>query len=173
MQHCVRLHAVLLREAGASRGHSNGRPATRRGNLILYDRIVSRSGLPAKCSHQAKQGLACNRGMGKGSRRCRPGTSFLQVIRVVLTYHHQAILLDPSSPWGYEMKHAALQKGGDYDNAAIALEMMLSKMKPNLDIQRKLYPCSHDQCTYRHVLTVHGDKNISSSSTRAMIKNVV
>ena len=43
------------------------------------------------------------------------------------------------------MKHAALHKGRDYDNAVIAFEMMLLKMmeSPDLDIQRELYPCSH------------------------------
>ena len=55
--------------------------------------------------------------------------------------HHQVITLDPSSPWGYEMKHAALHKAGDYDNAIAAFETMLSKMaqSPQLDVQRELY----------------------------------
>ena len=58
------------------------------------------------------------------------------------------ILLDPSSPWGYEMKHAALHKGGDYDNAVAAFEVMLLKMTESLDpdIQRESYPRrSHDK----------------------------
>ncbi|KAF8435985.1 hypothetical protein L210DRAFT_3505969 [Boletus edulis BED1] len=34
----------------------------------------------------------------------------------------QVVALGPSSPWGYQMKHAALHKAGDYDNAVDALE---------------------------------------------------
>ena len=54
---------------------------------------------------------------------------------------HQVTMLDPSSPWGYEMKHAALHNAGDYDNAIAAFETMLSKMSqsPHRDIQRELY----------------------------------
>ncbi|KAF8549065.1 hypothetical protein OG21DRAFT_1488841 [Imleria badia] len=48
------------------------------------------------------------------------------------------ITLDPSSPRGYEMKHAALHNAGDYDNAVDALEEMLSKMaqSPDPNIER-------------------------------------
>ena len=46
----------------------------------------------------------------------------------MLTYHHQVITLDSLSPWGYEMKHAALHKAGDFDNAVDALETMHLKM---------------------------------------------
>ena len=51
------------------------------------------------------------------------------------------IELDPSSPWGYETKHAALHKVGDYDNAIAAFKEMLSKMteSPDPDIQSELY----------------------------------
>ena len=41
---------------------------------------------------------------------------------------HQAIELNPSSPWGYEMKHAALHKAGDHENAITAFETMLSHL---------------------------------------------
>ena len=52
------------------------------------------------------------------------------------------VTLDPLSPWGYEMKHAALHKAGDFDNAVDALETMLSKIveSPDPDIRRELYP---------------------------------
>ncbi|KAG6375215.1 hypothetical protein JVT61DRAFT_3428 [Boletus reticuloceps] len=55
---------------------------------------------------------------------------------------NEVIALDPLSPWGYEMKHAVLHKGGDYDNAADAFETMLTKMaeSPDPDVQRELYP---------------------------------
>ncbi|KAF8430510.1 hypothetical protein L210DRAFT_3764535 [Boletus edulis BED1] len=70
---------------------------------------------------------------------------------------NEVIALDPLSPWGYEMKHAALHKGGDYGNAADAFETMLTKMaeSPNPDVQR------------------HGDQYVSPSSTRATIRKVV
>ena len=47
--------------------------------------------------------------------------------------HHQVIELDPSSPWGYERKHAALHGAGDYENALNAFEAMLSKMSQSTD----------------------------------------
>jgi hypothetical protein len=37
------------------------------------------------------------------------------------------------SPWGYERKHAALHKAGDYDDAIHAFETMLSKMSQSSD----------------------------------------
>ena len=43
-------------------------------------------------------------------------------------------MLDPLSPWGYEMKHAALHKAGDYENAINAFEGMLSKMSQSSDL---------------------------------------
>ncbi|KAF8439913.1 hypothetical protein L210DRAFT_3760855 [Boletus edulis BED1] len=70
---------------------------------------------------------------------------------------NQVIKLDPSLPWGYEMKHTALHKAGEYDNAVDIFETMLSKMaeSPDLDVQQ------------------HGDKYISPSSTRATICKIV
>ena len=52
---------------------------------------------------------------------------------ILLTHRHEAITLNPSSPWGYEMKHAALQNAGDYNNASNAFTTMLSKMKQSPD----------------------------------------
>ncbi|KAF8452399.1 hypothetical protein L210DRAFT_3518492 [Boletus edulis BED1] len=46
---------------------------------------------------------------------------------------NKVIELDPSSPWGYERKHAALHKAGDYENATHAFEEMLSKMSQSSD----------------------------------------
>ena len=47
------------------------------------------------------------------------------------------IKLDPLSPWGYEKKHAALHRAGDYENAINAFQAMLSKMSqsPEPDIR--------------------------------------
>ncbi|KAG6372488.1 hypothetical protein JVT61DRAFT_7591 [Boletus reticuloceps] len=77
--------------------------------------------------------------------------------RQALEDANQVITIDASSPWGYEMKHAALHKGGDYDNAIDALEVMLSKMAE-----------SHDPDVQQQ-----GDRYISPSSTRALIRQVV
>ena len=54
-------------------------------------------------------------------------------------YYYQVIKLDPSSPCGYERKHAALHKAGQYDDAIGAFEMMLSKMEhsPDPEIRSK------------------------------------
>jgi hypothetical protein len=90
-----------------------------------------------------------------------------------LTHHHQAIALNPLSPWGYEMKHAALHKAGDFDNAVDVLETMLSKIvqSPYPDIRRELYPRYHDTCSYHS--TEYGDQYLSPSSTRATIRRIV
>ncbi|KAF8441381.1 hypothetical protein L210DRAFT_3503460 [Boletus edulis BED1] len=70
---------------------------------------------------------------------------------------NQVVTLDLSSPWGYEMKHAALHEIEDYDNAIEAFETMLSKMKNSSDpdVQRK------------------GDEYIGPSSTQAEIRKIV
>ena len=47
----------------------------------------------------------------------------------------QAITFDPSSPWGYLAKHAALHGAGLYDDAIQAYETMLSKMAESPDPQ--------------------------------------
>ncbi|KAF8554675.1 hypothetical protein OG21DRAFT_1508679 [Imleria badia] len=75
----------------------------------------------------------------------------------VLDDANQVIMLDPSSPWGYEMKHAALQKAGDYDNAVDAFETMLSKIAQSPDLSVQL----------------HGDQYISPSNTRETIRKIV
>ncbi|KAF8439820.1 hypothetical protein L210DRAFT_3645803 [Boletus edulis BED1] len=70
---------------------------------------------------------------------------------------NQAIRLDPSFPWGYEMKHAALHKAGEYDSATNAFEAMLLKIaqSPDQDVQRR------------------GDKYVNPSSARATIRRIV
>lgn len=49
--------------------------------------------------------------------------------------HHQVVELDPSSPWGYERKHAALHQAGDYKNSINAFETMLSTMSQSSDAE--------------------------------------
>jgi hypothetical protein len=94
---------------------------------------------------------------------------------VLFTHHHQAITLDPSSPCGYEVKHAALHKAGDYDNAVDAFEVMLSKIveSPDPKVQRKLYLVTMTKMTCLHYSTGLGDQYISPSSTRATIRKIV
>jgi hypothetical protein len=43
------------------------------------------------------------------------------------------IELDPSSPWGYERKHAALHRAGRYDDAIGTFETMLLKISQSPD----------------------------------------
>jgi hypothetical protein len=45
----------------------------------------------------------------------------------------QVIKLDPSSPMGYERKHAALRGAGHCGDAVTAFETMLSKMAQSSD----------------------------------------
>ena len=58
------------------------------------------------------------------------------------TRNHQAIALDPLSPWGYEIKRAALHQTGRYDDAIQTFETMLLKMahSPDLQIRGELDP---------------------------------
>ncbi|KAN0101128.1 hypothetical protein V8E55_001112 [Tylopilus felleus] len=52
-----------------------------------------------------------------------------------LDHANEAITFDPSSPWGYLAKHAALHGAGLYDDAIQAYETMLSKMAESPDPQ--------------------------------------
>ncbi|KAF8431326.1 hypothetical protein L210DRAFT_3487764 [Boletus edulis BED1] len=70
---------------------------------------------------------------------------------------NKVIELNPSSPWGYERKHAALHKAGDYDNAVNAFETMLSKMSQSTD------PCIRK--LHRHY--------INPTNTRTVIRRAV
>ena len=71
----------------------------------------------------------------------------LMQVNPVHSSSFQVIALNSSSPWGYEMKHAALHKAGDYNSAVDALEVMLSKIaeSPDPDVQRELFPYYHDK----------------------------
>ncbi|KAG6377835.1 hypothetical protein JVT61DRAFT_14615 [Boletus reticuloceps] len=69
----------------------------------------------------------------------------------------RVITLDPSSPWGYEMKHTALHKAGEYHKAIHALEAMLSKMAQSPDPRVQVY----------------GDRYITPLRTRDTIRKIV
>ena len=51
----------------------------------------------------------------------------------LIDHHCQVIKLDPLSPWGYERKHAALHKKGDYQGAISAYEEMFSTISQSSD----------------------------------------
>ncbi|KAF8126560.1 hypothetical protein EV363DRAFT_1434140 [Boletus edulis] len=70
---------------------------------------------------------------------------------------NKVIDLDPSSPWGYERKHAALHKAGDYANAINAFETMLSKISLSSDPE---------------IRTFH-DRYISPGNTRLAVRDAV
>jgi len=68
-------------------------------------------------------------------------------LRLISLNHHQTITLDPTSPWGYKIKHTALYRAGQYDSAIDTPEVMLSKIvkSSDPDIQRELYFHYHDE----------------------------
>ncbi|KAN0101156.1 hypothetical protein V8E55_001140, partial [Tylopilus felleus] len=70
---------------------------------------------------------------------------------------NQAISSDPSSPWGYEIKHAALHGAGRYDDAVRAFEAMLSKMGESPDPQ----------------IRERRGQYVNPSNTRAKIRRIV
>lgn len=51
----------------------------------------------------------------------------------MLKRNHQAIVIDPSSPWGYEAKHAVLLAAGRYVDAVDTFATMLLKMTQSPD----------------------------------------
>ena len=115
-----------------------------------YHDAISHYTTTLSLSPPSLQGMLIKRSkafLATGSRRCKPSTSFFSHEGQSLLTYHQVIMLDPSSPWGYEMKHAALHKAGDYDDAVVAFEAMLSKIaqSPDPDVQRELYARCHDK----------------------------
>ncbi|KAN0088066.1 hypothetical protein V8E55_006687 [Tylopilus felleus] len=56
---------------------------------------------------------------------------------------NKAVELDPLSPWGYERKHAALHKVGDYQSAVNAFEVMLLRMSESSDPQIRVLHCQY------------------------------
>ncbi|KAF8129238.1 hypothetical protein EV363DRAFT_1432643 [Boletus edulis] len=64
---------------------------------------------------------------------------------------------DPSSPWGYERKHAALHKAGDYANAINAFETMLSKISQSSDPEIRAFH----------------DRYINPGNTRLVVRDAV
>ena len=95
----------------------------------------------------------------------------LMEVHLVDPPSYQAITLDQLSPRGYEMKHAALHKAGDFDNAVDALETMLSKVAQSRD-PSELYLVTVRKTICSHCLTDYGDR-ISTSSIRAKIHEIV
>ena len=73
------------------------------------------------------------------------------------------------------MKHAALHKVGDYDNAIAAFKEMLLKMteSPDPDIQSELYARRVVKVIYSHNSTERCDDYVSPSSTQATIRRTI
>ena len=92
----------------------------------------------------------------------------------MLTYL-QAIELDPLSPWGYEVKHAALHEAGEYDGAVASLKEMFSKItdSSNPEIQRESFPRHYDKDDIFTLLLGHRDQYIDPSSTEETIRDIV
>jgi hypothetical protein len=87
---------------------------------------------------------------GHGSRLPTMQTKYITFTSwrsILLTHPHQVITLDPLSPWGYEIKHGASHRAGDFDNAVDAVETMLSMVVqlPDPDVRREWYPGDHDK----------------------------
>ena len=66
-------------------------------------------------------------------------------------------MLDPSSPWGYEMKHAALHSVGRYEDAMAAFETMLQKISQSPDPQLRgecinIIPCLYIELVSQSVI---------------------
>ena len=58
-------------------------------------------------------------------------------------------MLDPSSPWGYERKHAALHRAGRYEDAIGTFETMLLKISQSPD------PEIHGECIDSVPMFIH------------------
>lgn len=55
-------------------------------------------------------------------------------------------MLDPTSPWGYERKHAALHVAGRYDDAIGTFETMLLKISQSSDPEIRGKPRAGRRC---------------------------
>ena len=84
------------------------------------------------------------------------------------------IKLDPSSPWGYERKHAALHKAGDYDKAMSAFKTMLSEMAHSPDPEiHSTYTRSPTETFYSPCLPERREDYVSPEQTEAAIRKAV
>jgi hypothetical protein len=83
-------------------------------------------------------------------------------------------MLDPSSPWGYERKHAALHRAGRYDDAVCTFETMLVKIlqSPDPEIRGECIDIApmfiYSSCPLEH----HGEY-INPAETKAAIRAAI
>ena len=93
----------------------------------------------------------------------------------ILRPHDEAITIDPSSPWGYKTKHAALHGAGRYSDAIQTFETMLSKMQESADpqIRGELSSILCPKMICRRHPVEHRDQYVDPSSTRNMIRGTV
>ena len=117
-----------------------------------YDEAISHYTIALSLNQKSPEGILVKR--KKAFVATGPWKQALDAANEVLAHHsyllrvnfahmlHQAIAFNPSSPWGYEMKHAALHEAGEYKDAVHAFEAMLSMIAqyPDLDIQREMFP---------------------------------
>ena len=113
---------------GAPRRYSSGRPAI--DEAIGYYPSALSLNPPSPKDILIKRIKAC---VETGSWKqvaddASQGHHFASCRSALLKHHYQVIMLDSFAPWGYEMRHAASLKIGDYDNAVEALEQMHSKL---------------------------------------------
>ena len=85
----------------------------------------------------------------------------------------QAIRLDPSSPWGYERKHAALHKLKRYGDAIDALTTMISTLENSVDPEiRREFILIVDNCPLILVRADLRGKYVNPSDTKNAILEV-
>jgi len=120
-----------------------------------YDEAISHYTTALSLNPPSPQGILIKRGkVFMATRSWKPALDDANQVRhfflvevILLIHHRQVIMLDPSSPWAYEMKHVALHETGEYDDAVDAFEAMLSKIaqSPDPDVQRELYLRYYDR----------------------------
>ncbi|KAF8447267.1 hypothetical protein L210DRAFT_3641225 [Boletus edulis BED1] len=89
-----------------------------------------------------------------------------------LTDANKAIELDPSSPWGYERKHAALHKAGDYANAINAFETMLSKISQSSDPEIRVFHHRYINPGVTRMAVRHAVQDAIRDSPRVLINTM-
>ncbi|KAF8129217.1 hypothetical protein EV363DRAFT_1169374 [Boletus edulis] len=85
---------------------------------------------------------------------------------------NKAIELDPSSPWGYERKHAALHKAGNYANAINAFETMLSKISQSSDPEIRAFHDRYINPGNTRLVVRHAVQDAIRDSPRVLINTI-
>jgi len=109
-------------------------------NTRDYDEAISQYSVALSLDPAAPQGLFIKRSKAYISR---------DLWEDAPNDANKVIEVDPSSPWGYESRHAALHRAGDYENAIDAFEATPLKMPQlsDLEIRNKTRPSAHSPYT--------------------------